>query len=140
MVLTNVGSGDNGESITPFMDDWAFIAILVIGAVLVVAAALYFLVPYLANRKKKKAKDTKVLAIEGNKDTLLLSLGGRNNVLEHIRNGSRLSLRLADSDLVDVKSLKEAGINNYILTSEKITIVLPGIAADVEASLFPEDM
>ena len=55
---------------------------------------------------------------------ILLALGGKENILEHSLNGSRLSLSLTDYNAVDEAKLNSLGVDSVIKMSNKIILVI----------------
>ena len=86
------------------------------GVVLVIAALLIiFLV-----RRNKKPRISDADWFD--------ALGGKENVVEHTKVGSRISLVLKDYDVVDETKLNELGVDSIIKMSNKITLVVKGDA------------
>lgn len=52
------------------------------------------------------------------------SLGGKDNIESYQLNGSRFSLNIKNVDLINKDKLSEIGIENSIIMSNKITLVL----------------
>ena len=59
---------------------------------------------------------------------IYVALGGKENVVEHSKVGSRISLVLNDYEIVDEKKLNELGVDSVIKMSNKITLVVKGDA------------
>lgn len=85
-------------------------------------------------KKKKKSKKT-VIA----KAQTMDALGGEENVLSHLRKGSRIELKLKNYDLLKKDELKEAGVDGFIQMSDRLTLVIRGNAEEVEKTLFGEN-
>ena len=51
-------------------------------------------------------------------------LGGKENVLHHEKNGSRISLELKDDSKLDADKLKGIGVDSIIKMSNKTTLVV----------------
>ena len=60
------------------------------------------------------------------------------NIVSHLRKGSRIELVLKDYSLLDKERLKAAGVDSFILMSNKLTLVIQGDAERVEKTLFGE--
>ena len=71
-------------------------------------------------------------------DEVLISLGGKDNVIEHFVNGSRLSLILKNYDLVNIEKLNELGFPSVIKMSNKITLVYEGDLESLAKRIFNE--
>ena len=85
-------------------------------------------------KKKKKSKKA-VIA----KAQTMDALGGEENVLSHLRKGSRIELKLKNYDLLKKDELKEAGVDGFIQMSDRLTLVIRGNAEEVEKTLFGEN-
>jgi phosphotransferase system IIB component len=72
------------------------------------------------------------------KSVYLEALGGEGNVLSHERKGSRIMLKMQDYEKLDSEKLKEAGVDGFILMSDRLTLVIKGDAEAVEKTLFGE--
>ncbi len=66
----------------------------------------------------------------------LEAIGGRDNVIAHSLNGSRIVLVLKDYDLIDREKLKVAGAIGFVLKSDKITIVFKKDAKNIYNQMF----
>ena len=85
-------------------------------------------------RYKSKGKSTSKVSIEDNLD----AIGGKDNVIAHSLNGSRIVLVLKDYDAIDREKLKNAGAVGFVLKSDKITIVFKKDAKNVYKEMFGE--
>jgi len=104
------------NEINNFLRDNALYLALVI-AFIIVLVILFLLI---ANRKKKRSSG----ALNQRYLDLLNALGGANNVQTMEAKGSRLSIILSDFDKIDPSALKALGIDNFVLMTNKITLVL----------------
>ena len=110
-----------------FLRDYAWIfALALVGVIFLVVLILL-----LARPKKGKAR--KVDANE-----YFLALGGGENVISHLRKGSRIELVLKDYSKVDKEKLRSIGVDSFLLMSNKLTLVVQGDAEKVEKTLFGE--
>jgi len=101
------------------------------GAALVVLIAVLAII--LATRSKKKKK---VVHRVVDKSAYMEALGGEDNVISHLRKGSRIELKLKDYDAIDKEKIKEAGVDGFIKMSDRLTLVIKGDAEVVEKTLF----
>ena len=85
-------------------------------------------------RYKSKGKSTPKVSIEDN----LEAIGGKDNVIAHSLNGSRIVLVLRDYEAIDREKLKNAGAVGFVLKSDKITIVFKNDAKKVYKEMFGE--
>lgn len=86
-----------------------------------VAVIIVFIIMFLLGNKKKKGK---VAAKTFETNEVFEALGGKENVLTHSKNGSRISLTLSDYDKVNEKMLNALGVDSIIKMSNKITLVV----------------
>lgn len=86
-----------------------------------VAVIIVFIIMFLLGNKKKKGK---VAAKTFETNEVFEALGGKENVLTHSKNGSRISLTLSDYDKVNEKMLNALGVDSIIKMSNKITLVI----------------
>ena len=86
-----------------------------------VAVIIVFIIMFLLGNKKKKGK---VAAKTFVTNEVFEALGGKENVLTHSKNGSRISLTLSDYDKVNEKMLNALGVDSIIKMSNKITLVI----------------
>ena len=86
-----------------------------------VAVIIVFIIMFLLGNKKKKGK---VAAKTFETNEIFEALGGKENVLTHSKNGSRISLTLSDYDKVNEKMLNALGVDSIIKMSNKITLVI----------------
>jgi len=102
------------------------IILIIIGAVLL-AVILSLIVLFILCFKSKKKK------ISTSGDVWLLALGEKDNIKEITAIGSRLSISLLDKEKIDREKLKELGVSNILVMSNKITLVIEGQAEKVAA-------
>ena len=93
-----------------------WIAVGVAAVVIIVMLLVFFL------GKKGKGKKPQTKQFESNE--IFDALGGKENVLTHSKNGSRISLTLNDYGKVNEKMLNALGVDSIIKMSNKITLVV----------------
>ena len=109
-----------------------YLALGVAGFILIVV--LIIVLVSLKKRKKLAAAPKRVIVASAYID----ALGGADNIISHTLVRSRIVLTLKDYDVVDKEKLKEAGVDGFIMMSEKLTLVIKGDAEAVNAAIFPE--
>lgn len=119
----------DASSVDRFLKENAWWMALAVLAVLALIVALLLLL----KPKKKPAPR----AVE--KSAYLSAMGGEENIVSHLRKGSRIELVLKDYSLLDKERLKAAGVDSFILMSNKLTLVIQGDAERVEKTLFGEE-
>ena len=105
-----------------------WLALILVG-VLAIAVVLVIL----TGRGKKKEK--RQLA---SKDTYLECFGGESNIVDKKLVGSRIAITLKDTSIVDQEKLKDAGVDAFILMSNRLTLVAKGDAKELYFILFGE--
>ena len=108
-----------------------FLAIGVAGIVLITVLVL-FLVSL--SKKRKNVVKEEPQTVDNSK--VIEAVGGRDNVISHSLNGSRIALELKDYSLVDEKALNEAGVASVIKMSNTITLVIKGDSEKLYKSMF----
>lgn len=118
----------DASSVDRFLKENAWWMALAVLAVLALVIALLLLL-----KPKKKPAPRPV-----EKSAYLSAMGGEENIVSHLRKGSRIELVLKDYSLLDKERLKAAGVDSFILMSNKLTLVIQGDAERVEKTLFGE--
>ena len=118
----------DASSVDRFLKENAWWMALAVLAVLALVVALLLLL-----KPKKKPAPRPV-----EKSAYLSAMGGEENIVSHLRKGSRIELVLKDYSLLDKERLKAAGVDSFILMSNKLTLVIQGDAERVEKTLFGE--
>ena len=118
----------DASSVDRFLKENAWWMALIVVAVLALIVALLLLL-----KPKKKPTPRPV-----EKSAYLSAMGGEENIVSHLRKGSRIELVLKDYSLLDKERLKAAGVDSFILMSNKLTLVIQGDAERVEKTLFGE--
>ena len=118
----------DASSVDRFLKENAWWMALAVLAVLALVVALLLLL-----KPKQKPAPRPV-----EKSAYLSAMGGEENIVSHLRKGSRIELVLKDYSLLDKERLKAAGVDSFILMSNKLTLVIQGDAERVEKTLFGE--
>ena len=118
----------DASSVDRFLKENAWWMALIVVAVLALVVGLLLLL-----KPKKKPAPRPV-----EKSAYLSAMGGEENIVSHLRKGSRIELVLKDYSLLDKERLKAAGVDSFILMSNKLTLVIQGDAERVEKTLFGE--
>ena len=99
-----------------------YLAFALAGVVLIVVLVLTLL----ALSKRKKVLNQAPAMVVVNNDEVFAALGGKDNILSHSINGSRIVLELKDYSFVDERALNDLGVASVIKMSNKITLVIKG--------------
>ncbi|MCI6216518.1 MAG: hypothetical protein MR467_01450 [Bacillales bacterium] len=105
-----------------------YLALGVVGLIIVVLLLCFFL-----SKKNGKKEPSK---IRGNKSEYIDSFGGNDNLVDYKLIGSRIEVHLKDYSKLDKEKLKSAGVDGFILMSNKLTLVLKGDAKEVYKKIF----
>lgn len=105
-----------------------YLALGVAGLIIVVLLLCFFL-----SKKNGKKEPSK---IRGNKSEYIDSFGGSDNLVDYKLIGSRIEVHLKDYSKLDKEKLKSAGVDGFILMSNKLTLVLKGDANEVYKKIF----
>ena len=122
----------NNESIQKFASwlassSW-WLALILVGVLLI---AIILVIITGKNKKEPKRQ----LA---SKDTYIACFGGEDNIVDKKLVGSRIAITLKDTTIVDQDKLKEAGVDAFILMSNRLTLVAKGDAKELYFILFGE--
>lgn len=79
--------------------------------------------------KKKKKKNKKY---DNNIETIIINLGGRENIIESSFKLSRLILELKDYSLVNKEELVKCGVDGIVTTTKKVTLVVGDLAQTID--------
>ncbi|MBE6126743.1 MAG: hypothetical protein E7182_02040 [Erysipelotrichaceae bacterium] len=108
---------------------WLSLALAAV-ILLIVAFALLLIL-----RRKKKGGKAPKRVIDAS--SYITALGGQENIVSHSLVRSRIVLQLVDYAKVDKEKLKEAGVDGFIMMSDKLTLVIKGDAEKVNKAIFP---
>ena len=123
------------QDFNQFLKDNALWLCLAIVGIIVLVLAITVIIALV--RRKKKLKDGPKKRII-NVSAYISALGGADNIVSHELMRSRIVLVLKNYDIVDKEKLKEAGVDGFIMMSDKLTLVIQGDAAKVNAAIFPD--
>lgn len=110
-----------------------WLALGVAGLILLILVVV--LLVNLSKRKRAHAKPKRII----DASAYITALGGSENIVSHSLVRSRIVLQLVDYDKVDKEKLKEAGVDGFIMMSEKLTLVIKGDADKVNKAIFPDE-
>ncbi len=123
----------SAKEFNDFLRDYSlYLALAVAGLILIIVLVAVGI--SLSKRKKLGAAPKRQIVASA----YMEALGGADNIVSHNLVRSRIVLTLKDYDLVDKEKLKEAGVDGFIMMSEKLTLVIKGDAEAVNRAIFPE--
>ncbi len=105
---------------------------LALAIVVLILLAVFLFVFFNMKKKGQLKHDNK---ISNDSDAWQIAIGGKNNIKAVNAMGSRLTLELVDSNLIDKDKLKELGVSNILVMSEKIILVVEDNAERVKERL-----
>ena len=108
-----------------------WIALAIAGVILLIV--LIAVIAAVRAKKKKGGKPARTI----DASAYITALGGSDNIISHTLTRSRIVLELKDYDVVDKEKLKEAGVDSFIMMSNKLTLVIQGDADKVDKAIFP---
>lgn len=107
-----------------------YLALGVVALIVLVLTLIFFLHRHNKKEEPKKSR--------GSKSEFISSFGGEDNLVSYKLVGSRIEVVLNDYDKLDKEKLKAAGVDGFILMSNKLTLVLKGDAKEVYNRIFGE--
>lgn len=111
-----------------------YIAIAVAGAAFLAVLILFII--SLAKKKNAVSAPKSEKEIPTNSHEILEALGGKENIIEHSLNGSRMSLMLHNYDMVDENKLNSLGVDSCIKMSNKIILVIKNDMSSIYKGMF----
>ena len=98
------------------------ICLIILGSIIVLLSIIYMLVKLSKGSKKKTC---------GEYFGLLEALGNVNNITEVALNGSRISAKFIDKELINKELIKENGVESIVISNKKITLVIGKSSNDI---------
>ncbi len=128
------------DSQTNAFNEWLrsygiYIALGIAGVVFLTVLVL-FIIALIKRKKDPTSVLPKEIKLSANTSKILEGLGGRENIVAHSLNGSRIVLMLNNYNIVDEKMLNENGVDSLIKMSNKITLVIKRDASKIYKELF----
>lgn len=111
--------GEFKNNINGFLKDNALWIALVFVAIILITLLLIFLL-----NKKKKVPQKEEVVIDNDKEKWLTALGSIDNVVECLAKGSRLTIKMKDTSLINDVELKNLGVTSIVKMSDKIVLVV----------------
>ena len=93
-------------------------------ALAVVAIILITLLSIFVFNKKKNVEVKEEVKIDEDSSKWLKALGGIDNIIDSSARGSRLTINLKDTSIVDDLTLKNLGVTSIVKMSDKIILVI----------------
>lgn len=96
---------------------WApYIALGFICLIIIILGIYYLSV--IAKKKKKSGDENKL------QDNFVQLMGGSDNIISKSMKGSRFTIQVKDNALIKQNELKQIGVDNIIIMSDKIVLVI----------------
>ena len=116
-ILTGASGNDPKNDFELFLKNYSWILCLVVVVIIISTLLIIFVI-----KNKKKSKPVKQIS-EASSDEWISALGGQENILEVMATGSRLSIKLKNTELVNREELTKLGVTSVVMMSDKITLV-----------------
>lgn len=117
MIYTGASGNDPKNDFEAFLKNYAWVLCLVVVVSIILTIVIIFLI-----KNKKKATGKKEIS-SASPDEWLNALGGKENILEVTASGSRLSVKINNTELIDRNALEKLGVTSVVMMSNKITLV-----------------
>lgn len=114
-----------------FLQNLWWIVLVSVVAVIIVLGVIYLFIS-LHSKKTRKEKD------ESHLQELEELLGGKENVISHRVEGSRIMISLKDYSKIDESNLRALGVTGFIRKTDQITLVFKENAKEIYQRLFGE--
>lgn len=111
--------GEFKNNINGFLKDNAlWIALVFVGIILITLLLIFLL------NKKKKLPQKEEASIDEDKEKWLTALGTIDNIIECLARGSRLTIKMKDTSLINDTELKNLGVSSIVKMSDKVILVV----------------
>lgn len=117
---------DASRDFNSFLRDYGWIVAVALAGVILVVVLIIVFTHVFGKPKKREIDETAYYE----------ALGGKDNLISHELVGSRIKLELKDYDAIDKQKLTEAGVDGFIMMSNRLTLVIKGDAKEVYERLF----
>ena len=112
------------EDLNAFLKNNALWICLVLVAIIIATVIIIFVI-------KNRKKVDKVETVKLPDDEWINALGGKDNIQDIMAMGSRLSVALANKDLIDREKLTALGVSNIMVMSNKVTLIIEDKAEQI---------
>lgn len=96
---------------------WAPYIALGFICLIIILLGIYYL-SVIAKKKKKSGDENKL------QDNFVQLMGGSDNIISKSMKGSRFTIQVKDNTLIKQNELKQIGVDNIIIMSDKIVLVI----------------
>lgn len=114
-----------------FLQNLWWIVLVSVVAVIIIVGVIYVFI-FMHSKKTQKEKD------ESHLQELEKLLGGKENVVSHRVEGSRIMISLKDYSKIDETNLRALGVTGFIRKTDQITLVFKENAKEIYQRLFGE--
>ena len=118
MFLVGVSGNDPKNDFEIFLKNYAWLLAVGVAIIIILVIVIIFVIKNKKGGRKKKKEES--LATP---DEWIDALGGKDNIVEAIATGSRLSIKIKNTELINRESLTNLGVTNIVMMSNKITLV-----------------
>lgn len=118
MFFVGVSGNDPKNDFEIFLKNYAWLLAVGVAVIIILVIVIIFVIKNRKSGRVKKKEES--LATP---DEWIDALGGKDNVVEAIATGSRLSIKIKNTELINRESLTNLGVTNIVMMSDKITLV-----------------
>ena len=117
MIFTGASGNDPKNDFEAFLRNYAWVLCVAIVVIILLTILIFFVI------KNKRPKKPKKEISTASPDEWVDALGGVENIVEVSSNGSRLSIKIKNRDLLNRDALTKLGVTSIVLMSDKVTLV-----------------
>lgn len=128
-------SSPTNNALNDFLKSYGIWIAVALASIAFITVIVLFII---AKVKDKKGLVVEQVHAEPSERSLgiLEALGGKENILEHSLNGSRLTLSLTDYNAVNEEKLNALGVDSVIKMSNKIILVIKDDISKIYQEMF----
>ena len=128
-------SSPTNNALNDFLKTYGIFIAVALASIAFITVIVLFII---AKVKDKKGLVVEQVHAEPSERSLgiLEALGGKENILEHSLNGSRLTLSLTDYNVVNEEKLNALGVDSVIKMSNKIILVIKDDISKIYQEMF----
>lgn len=128
-------SSPTNNALNDFLKSYGIWIAVALASIAFITVIVLFII---AKVKDKKGLVVEQVHAEPSERSLgiLEALGGKENILEHSLNGSRITLSLTDYNVVNEEKLNALGVDSVIKMSNKIILVIKDDISKIYQEMF----
>ena len=118
MFFVGVSGNDPKNDFEIFLKNYAWLLAVGVALIIILTIVIIFVIKNRKGGRVKKKEES--LATP---DEWIDALGGKDNIVEASATGSRLSIQIKNTELINRELLTNLGVTNIVMMSNKITLV-----------------